>query len=790
MDHSTSAIFAQYEQNMAQYPLVKGEVDAFLQGQADNFGLYMRYLYGHMAAQDVLSAELSVMADYVRATLAAEAQLPYIKSIPPEIFFPYVLYHRVNSECLDSSRSLLLKELLPHVQGKSMAQAALAVNYWCYAHATYTPADDRTLGPLAVLRRTLGRCGEESVLAVAALRSAGIPARQVYAPRWAHCDDNHAWVEVWIHGDWHYMGACEPEPVLDRGWFTAAASRAMRVDTKCFWGENLYETVDCTGRYTKLRPLTVHLQKNGNPVAGATVKFQIVNYSETYTLWEAATDEQGVAGFHTAAGDLLVFAQQGDAVALEKVDLRQQQEVTLELQPELPAFLQLDLVPPADSSGETPHPPDAGHESRLRLCEAHLTEKRSNFHKTDRYLSLAAGNWKEIKTFLKEDPHPRSRKEQLLATLRPKDFVDITQEVLTDALAHAQQGQYPEEIFIPYILAPRIADEMLLPQRRSICALFPDGFESPRDILAWMRENMGILPDQGLSNYFPNAYGCLRCRQVPAFAFDMVFVALCRAFSLPARLDSATGQAQWWEQGCWHSIHPKKPPIFLTLTLPAGKKAQYGEHLTIGRWNGQDYVTLKHPELTLEGSHTFPLQPGRYRITATTRQIDGTASVSMWHMMLHGDSHLAIPLPEDQTGKRLKNVPLSLPDGPVKQLLPREKNALLIYADPGSEPTEHLLREMLEIAEDFRALPCRTLLVTQLPEHPTVQLLKSALPEMEVFSGSDPKALAALYPQLGVGDLRLPFVVCIDAQGNGVYADANYRIGLAKTLVDVQKLLD
>ena len=228
----------------------------------------------------------------------------------------------------------------------------------------------------------------------------------------------------------------------------------------------------------------------------------------------------------------------------------------------------------------------------------------------------------------------------------------------------------------------------------------------------------------------------------------------------------------------------------MTLTLPAEKKAQSGEHLTIGRWNGQDYVTLKHPDLTLEGSHTFPLQPGRYRITATTRQIDGTASVSMWHMMLHGDIHLAIPLPEDQTGKRLKNVPLSLPDGPVKQLLPQGKNALLIFADPGSEPTEHLLREMLEIAEDFRALPCRTLLVTQLPEHPTVQLLKSALPEMEVFSGSDPQALAALYPQLGVGDLRLPFVVCIDAQGNGVYADANYRIGLAKTLVDVQKSLD
>lgn len=62
----------------------------------------------------------------------------------------------------------------------------------------------------------------------------GIPARQCYVPRWAHCDDNHAWVEVWADGDWHYLGACEPEPVLDKGWFTAAASKAMLVHAKAF----------------------------------------------------------------------------------------------------------------------------------------------------------------------------------------------------------------------------------------------------------------------------------------------------------------------------------------------------------------------------------------------------------------------------------------------------------------------------------------------------------------------------------------------------------------------------
>jgi hypothetical protein len=40
-----------------------------------------------------------------------------------------------------------------------------------------------------------------------------------------------------------------------------------------------------------------------------------------------------------------------------------------------------------------------------------------------------------------------------------------------------------------------------------------------------------------------------------------------------------------------------------------------------------------------------------------------------------------------------------------------------------------------------------------------------------------------------VGDLRLPFVVCLDSLGRGIYASANYQIRLAQTLLKIQKLL-
>ena len=114
----------------------------------------------------------------------------------------------------------------------------MEINYWCAEIGTYQSTDDRTASPAAFYRAGKGRCGEESTFAVTAFRSVGIPARQVYTPRWAHCDDNHAWIEVWT-GDgegegWHFLGACEPEEILDKGWFTNASSRAMLVHTMTF----------------------------------------------------------------------------------------------------------------------------------------------------------------------------------------------------------------------------------------------------------------------------------------------------------------------------------------------------------------------------------------------------------------------------------------------------------------------------------------------------------------------------------------------------------------------------
>ena len=187
----------------------------------------LEFLYAYMPLADIAdySGEFHLMN--VRASQKAADEMPWGKVIPEDLFRHFVLPVRVNNEHLDSARVVFYEELKNRVKSLSLYDAILEVNHWCHEKAIYTPSDARTSSPLATVRTAYGRCGEESTLLVAALRSVGIPARQVYTPRWAHTDDNHAWVEAWADGKWYFLGACEPEPVLNLGWFNAPASRSL-----------------------------------------------------------------------------------------------------------------------------------------------------------------------------------------------------------------------------------------------------------------------------------------------------------------------------------------------------------------------------------------------------------------------------------------------------------------------------------------------------------------------------------------------------------------------------------
>ena len=152
----------------------------------------LTFLYSYMPTNDLIDRDGAYFLENVRSSLQARQEMPWGKVVPEREWRHFVLPIRVNNEALDASRPFLYNALKDRVKGLTLEQAVLEVNHWCHEHVVYTPSDSRTSSPLATLRTAYGRCGEESTLLVAALRAVGIPARQVYTPRWAHTDDNHA----------------------------------------------------------------------------------------------------------------------------------------------------------------------------------------------------------------------------------------------------------------------------------------------------------------------------------------------------------------------------------------------------------------------------------------------------------------------------------------------------------------------------------------------------------------------------------------------------------------------
>ena len=192
----------------------------------------LKFLYAYMPLTDLADYTGELFLSHVRHALKAREMTPWGKKVSGSHFLHFVLPYRITNETIEDYRPYFMEELFDRVKGLSMADAILEINHWTHEKATYIASDPRTASPLTLVRNAKGRCGEESALLVTALRSLCIPARQCYTPRWAHTDSNHAWVEAWADGEWYFLGACEPEPRLNMGWFSGPARRAMLVHTR------------------------------------------------------------------------------------------------------------------------------------------------------------------------------------------------------------------------------------------------------------------------------------------------------------------------------------------------------------------------------------------------------------------------------------------------------------------------------------------------------------------------------------------------------------------------------
>lgn len=681
----TQKIHEDFEARLEQLPTDKAK-KAVEMASTQELREALEFLYAYMSWPDVADYDPAFHVAQAECALKARQEMPWGKIVPDREWRHFVLPVRVNNEQLDSFRTVCYDELKERVQGLSMYDAVLEVNHWCHEYVTYKPSDSRTSTPLASMKTATGRCGEESTFTVAALRAVGIPARQVYTPRWAHTDDNHAWVEAWVDGTWYFLGACEPEPVLNLGWFNQPASRGMLMHTKVFGNYGgpedqmsktaCFTEINVTRNYADVAKACVRvLNAAGQPAVGARVEFKLYNYAELYTVMTTEADKNGEASITAGLGDIVAWATDGIHYGFCKMTMGKDSLVDLKLDHQSgdKFTFEMNITPPK------------GKNNMPELTEQQIAENQRRFAyedsirnayvqtfadsaTTQQFCQQYGGDFKRLRPLVVKSCGNYANVFELYKThkdlaldvlevLSDKDLRDFNLDVLNDHLKYPGEWHMmkrvmeigkmkPEgsDFYVKYVLNPRIVNEHLTPWRGYLRQVFTKeeqvGFrENPSRLADWIRENV-------VTDSIWNPVGlCLSPRSAFEYRFadvrskGILFVAAARSIGIPARIDEVTAKVQFWNwnRQLWNDVSLGDSP---QKNLGAGELVTFGYtprefmedpkyyyHFTLSRLFEGRPVLQEYPE-GASWKNSFAegqkMDKGDYLLTSGTRMADGS----------------------------------------------------------------------------------------------------------------------------------------------------------------------
>lgn len=769
---------------------------------------------------------------------ALEAQQTLNWNVPEHLFRSFVLPIRVNNEALDNHRPLIFNELKDSLAGLTMEQAILKVNHWCHSKATYQPSDGRTRSPLATMASALGRCGEESTFAVAALRAVGIPARQVYTPRWAHTDDNHAWVEAWANGRWHFLGACEPEPVLDLGWFNEPAARGMLMLARVFGHnydgpddilerQNGATVINVTRGYAPTNTLRVKvIDSNGQAIENAKVSFRIYNYAEFYPVATKHTDANGLTWLEAGLGDVIVWVSKGNDFAMQLVHNNSDAETIITLPTEHPNTT-LRITPPRRKAIKIDIPNDvaASHamllarEDSLRnafisswpdsIAIASLAnELNTTPSSISSYIVQARGNYPEIVSFLTTSAKSGNLNNaiHLLSTLTVKDFTDITASTLQQFM----RSDIPHtDIATHYILAPRVANEDIIPYvdnfRNHFATRAKKFRQNPQKWVKWVADSIDAslswYPDQATMH---PAKILSSARSTSPLSRDIFFVAGARAFGIPARIDPITLHPQWFDNdGQWHNANFTAPvaksannQALLSLTFsnhPHLADANYYTHFTLSKIeNGEPQLLNYDESATALTTFTTPqqLEAGDYMLITGQRMADGSVLSNIKYFTLSAGGHHSEPIEilTDSTSVPVigsfnsESIYTPLGSEETKSILSTTGRGYFVVSvvKANHEPSTHALNDIAAVAQQLEQtnIPIVILFASARDAELIDKNLLKKLPSTAALGIDTSGQIAEQLPH------SLPAVIIADTFNRVVFSSEGYTIGLGNQILN------
>jgi len=272
------------------------------------------------------------------------------------------------------------------------------------------------------------------------------------------------------------------------------------------------------------------------------------------------------------------------------------------------------------------------------------------------------GNYNVITSFLRQTPEKdRELALSLLNILSEKDLRDTKVDVLSDHLDNVRNPfglDIKNELFVNYILNPRVSNEMVVPYRKyfsdALSAELKAGApDNPRLIIGFINGSIKISDEE---NYYktpltPRGVDELKISDPKSRA--IYFVAICRSLGIPSRLEPGSNVPQYYFDSKWNDVYfqdedaPSEEKGYLRLfSSESNPVPEYYVHFTVARFENGRYNTLEYDynKRITDFKEELAVTPGHYMIVTGNRLSDNKILSNISFYDLDSGQHLSIEI--------------------------------------------------------------------------------------------------------------------------------------------------
>ena len=374
------------------------------------------------------------------------------------------------------------------------------------------------------------------------------------------------------------------------------------------------------------------------------------------------------------------------------------------------------------------------------------------------------------------------------------------------AYTRATGAESGYNLYINYVLNPRVEDELLRPYRKGILSFFTEEQKAafhanPAEIWNYIQVHITAYPDNERETVMETPYECLVSEIGTERSQKVLFVAIARTLGIPARLNPDNKVMEYWVKDQFVSVlKQQEGGAVLTLKKEADAVWNYYQNWTMGRLVGNEYVSLNLTGRSWDGDTLeLALIPGTYRIITTNRLPNGNqfAWEKTFTIKEGVQREETLRLREAQLGDMLERI--SLPEFEVKDSagntvtcaeLTKGGKKILMWLEESREPTEHILNEMLEHAEKFHEFENSISFMIRTPEAKQDPLLGKVLkmfPKVSIYYDSFEENIELLGRRMYVDPDKLPLILVTNGESVGIYATSGYNVGTGDMLIRIME---